>query len=191
MKMFPELWFPWGLTRTSNFYLKILHERLLFMFLPKQSSYSVIICQVQALRRIYLLSNLLNLLFVATWFVNFTAMHYAETSHVHLFRSLIPLFCTSGDIIHTFGQKHMWHICTLRFTSGVTPLPVYVTGIATSHFPHVHAFAEVGCRTRLTPPKDHWLLSCAVKSVDYVPIEVNGQMFPHFQPHFSEYPQIS
>ena len=37
-------------------------------------------------------------------------------------------------------------ICSLRFTSGMTPLPVYMSSIAASHFPHMYVSAEVGCR---------------------------------------------
>ena len=35
---------------------------------------------------------------------------------------------------------------SLRFTSGVTPLPVYNASIAASHLPHMRVSAEVGCR---------------------------------------------
>ena len=35
-------------------------------------------------------------------------------------------------------------ICSLRFTSGATPLPVYIASIAASRFPHMHVSAEVG-----------------------------------------------
>ena len=35
---------------------------------------------------------------------------------------------------------------SLRFTSGVTPLPVYNASIAASRLPHMHVSAEVGCR---------------------------------------------
>ena len=37
-------------------------------------------------------------------------------------------------------------ICSLRFTSGVTPLLVYTASIAASHLPHMRVSAEVGCR---------------------------------------------
>ena len=37
-------------------------------------------------------------------------------------------------------------ICSLRLTSGVTPLPVYNASIAASHLPHMRVSAEVGCR---------------------------------------------
>ena len=37
-------------------------------------------------------------------------------------------------------------ICSLRFTSGATPLPVYIASIATGCFPHMCVSAEVGCR---------------------------------------------
>ena len=36
-------------------------------------------------------------------------------------------------------------ICSLRFTSGMSPLLVYMVSIAASHFPHMHVSAEVGC----------------------------------------------
>ena len=36
-------------------------------------------------------------------------------------------------------------ICSLRFTSGATPLPVYNASIAASRLPHMHVSAEVGC----------------------------------------------
>ena len=35
-------------------------------------------------------------------------------------------------------------ICSLRFTSGATHLPVYKASIAASHLPHMHVSAEVG-----------------------------------------------
>ena len=37
------------------------------------------------------------------------------------------------------------YIHSLRFTSGVTPLPVYNASIAASHLPHMRVSAEVGC----------------------------------------------
>ena len=37
-------------------------------------------------------------------------------------------------------------IRSLRFTSGVTPLLVYIAGIAAGRFPHIRISAEVGCR---------------------------------------------
>ena len=37
-------------------------------------------------------------------------------------------------------------ICSLRFTSGVTPLPVYIASIAAGHFPDMRVSAEVGCQ---------------------------------------------
>ena len=37
-------------------------------------------------------------------------------------------------------------IHSLRFTSGVTPLPVYNTSIAGSHLPHMRVSAELGCQ---------------------------------------------
>ena len=37
-------------------------------------------------------------------------------------------------------------IHSLRFTSDVIPLPVYIASIAAGHFPHMHVSAEVGCR---------------------------------------------
>ena len=37
-------------------------------------------------------------------------------------------------------------IHSLRFTSGATPLPVYIASIAASHFPHMRVSAEVGCQ---------------------------------------------
>ena len=36
-------------------------------------------------------------------------------------------------------------ICSLRFTSGATHLPVYKDSRAASHLPHMHVSAEVGC----------------------------------------------
>ena len=42
------------------------------------------------------------------------------------------------------GGIHDIH--SLRFTSGVTPLPVYIASIAAGHFPHMRVSAEVGCR---------------------------------------------
>ena len=41
-----------------------------------------------------------------------------------------------------YGGIHDIH--SLRFTSDVTPLPVYNTSIAASHLPHMHVSAEVG-----------------------------------------------
>ena len=67
---------------------------------------------------------------------------------------LISLFWTSGDVSSGFqsqiGQpsSHFGRgICDmfLRFTSGVTPLPVYIASIAASHLPLVHVSEEVGC----------------------------------------------
>ena len=37
-------------------------------------------------------------------------------------------------------------IHSLRFTSGATPLPVYIASIAAGRFPHMHVSAEVGCQ---------------------------------------------
>ena len=37
-------------------------------------------------------------------------------------------------------------IRSLRFTSGATPLPVYIASIAAGHFPHMHVSTEVGCQ---------------------------------------------
>ena len=37
-------------------------------------------------------------------------------------------------------------IHSLRFTSGMTPLPVYNASIAASHLPHMRVSAEVGCQ---------------------------------------------
>ena len=42
------------------------------------------------------------------------------------------------------GGVHDIH--SLRFTSGATPLLVYIASIAASHFPHMPVSAEVGCR---------------------------------------------
>ena len=36
-----------------------------------------------------------------------------------------------------------------RFTSGATPLPVYMATILASCFPHMHVSAEVGCQTQM------------------------------------------
>ena len=44
-----------------------------------------------------------------------------------------------GSLIHTLVEAYM--ICSLRFTSGVTPLPPQQP-VA---FPHMHVSAEVGC----------------------------------------------
>ena len=41
--------------------------------------------------------------------------------------------------------QQLWHICSLRFTSGVIPLPVYNASIAASCLPHMCVSAEVGC----------------------------------------------
>ena len=38
------------------------------------------------------------------------------------------------------------NIHSLRFTSGVTALPVYNASIVVSRLPHIHVSAEVGCR---------------------------------------------
>ena len=54
----------------------------------------------------------------------------------------------------TFGQTSgLFELCggihdirSLRFTSGATPLPVYMTSIAAGCFPHMCVSAEVGCR---------------------------------------------
>ena len=37
-------------------------------------------------------------------------------------------------------------IHSLKFTSGVTPLPVYNVSIAASCLPHIHVSAQVGCQ---------------------------------------------
>ena len=37
------------------------------------------------------------------------------------------------------------NICSPRFTSGATPLPVYKASIAASRLPHMRVSAEVGC----------------------------------------------
>ena len=37
-------------------------------------------------------------------------------------------------------------ICSLRFTSGATPLLVYTASIAASGLPHMRVSVEVGCR---------------------------------------------
>ena len=74
--------------------------------------------------------------------------------------TLIPLFQTSGDISSGFQSQSgfcliqtLWSIhdiYSLRFTSGVTPLPVYMASIVAGRFPHIHLSAEVGCRIRTT-----------------------------------------
>ena len=46
------------------------------------------------------------------------------------------LFELCGDICDIYS---------LRFTSGATPLPVYIASIAAGRFPHMHVSAEVGC----------------------------------------------
>ena len=78
---------------------------------------------------------------------------------------LIPLFWTSGDETSPLGFKArvgsalfalgrgLHNIRSLRFTYGVTPLPVYNASIAASCLPHMHVSAEVGCRDlNLRPP---------------------------------------
>ena len=67
--------------------------------------------------------------------------------------SLIPLFRTSGDVCSVFqsqsGQPYshfgrgVHDVHSLRFTSGVTPLLVYMASIAASHLPHMPVSAEV------------------------------------------------
>ena len=57
---------------------------------------------------------------------------------------VIPLFRTFGDVSSGFKARvgsalfelcrGVGDICSLRFTSGVTPLPVYIASIAASHF---------------------------------------------------------
>ena len=47
----------------------------------------------------------------------------------------------------------MRDIHSLRFTSGVTPLLVYIASIAASRFPHMCVSAEVGCRIWTTRPQ--------------------------------------
>ena len=68
-------------------------------------------------------------------------------------------YCATCYEWHTFFFKffvgHMsalFKLCggicdihSLRFTSGMTPLLVYMVSIAASHFPHMHVSAEVGC----------------------------------------------
>ena len=41
--------------------------------------------------------------------------------------------------------RGIYDIHSLRFTSGVTPLLVYIASIAISCFAHMHVSAEVGC----------------------------------------------
>ena len=41
-----------------------------------------------------------------------------------------------------------WGICdihSLRFTSGVTPLPMYMASIVAGHFSYMHILAEIEC----------------------------------------------
>ena len=71
------------------------------------------------------------------------------------FGPLIPLFWTSGDVSSGFQSQSgsalfelcggVRDICSLRFTSGATPLTVYIASIAAGCFPHMHVSAEVGC----------------------------------------------
>ena len=47
--------------------------------------------------------------------------------------------------LFAFGRG-IHDIHSLRFTSGATPLPVYIASIAASCFPHMSISVEVGCR---------------------------------------------
>ena len=68
---------------------------------------------------------------------------------------LIPLFQISGDVSSEFqsqsGQPYshfgrgVFDISSLRFTYGVTPLPMYMATIVASCLPNMHIAAEVGC----------------------------------------------
>ena len=51
------------------------------------------------------------------------------------------IFRKTRQLFLNFGG-HDIHF--LRFTCGVTPLPVYLARIAGSGFPHIHVSAEVG-----------------------------------------------
>ena len=77
-------------------------------------------------------------------------------THVHLWGRWYPCFglqLTSplgfkarvGSALFALGRG-IRNIHSLRFTSGVTPLPVYNASIAASHLPHMRVSAEVGCR---------------------------------------------
>ena len=45
-------------------------------------------------------------------------------------------------------SRDVCDIPSLRFISGMTPLPVYMASMAASHFPHMCVRAETGCQTR-------------------------------------------
>ena len=49
--------------------------------------------------------------------------------------------------LFAFGRG-VCYIHSLRFTSGATPLLVYMASIAAVCFPHMYVSIEVGCRTR-------------------------------------------
>ena len=102
---------------------------------------------------------------------------------------LISLLWTTGDISSWFQsqsgffliwtwQRHTWYICYLRFTCGVTPLPVYNASILACCLPHMHISAEVGCRdlnhwppawqSDMLPSWPRWLKFCLfVSGNDY------------------------
>ena len=58
-------------------------------------------------------------------------------------------------------------IPSLRFTSGTTPLPVYIASIAAGRFPHMRVSAEVGCRI-LQP------ISYDKKLLNFMSLSING-----------------
>ena len=70
-----------------------------------------------------------------------------------IFGSTDTLFQTSGDgssgaALFILGED-LCDICSLTFTSGVTPMVVYMTSTAASCFPHMCVSAEVGCWTQI------------------------------------------
>ena len=66
---------------------------------------------------------------------------------------LISLFWISGDVSSGFQSQSRQpysyfgrgvpDICSLRFTSGATPLPGYIASIAVSRLPHMCVSTEV------------------------------------------------
>ena len=60
---------------------------------------------------------------------------------------LVTLFQTTDDVSSGFQIGGIHDIHSLRCTSGVIPLPVYMARITAGHFPHIYVSAEVEYQT--------------------------------------------
>ena len=68
-------------------------------------------------------------------------------------KNFVGHICQATDTLIARVASALFELCrgirithSLRFTSGVTPLPVYNASIAASRLPHMRVSAEVGCR---------------------------------------------